>query len=117
MLTADFMRTVSSFGRAIRVAREDRKMTQKELAKSVGVNSTTIAEWEAGRHVPVRENLDRLLSALPILRHARLPESRDIPVPQAQRQSERIAELEAELARLQDKNFHLEAELRGRDRC
>lgn len=36
----------------IREARKRKKLTQKELAKKVGVSHNTISDWESGNHKP-----------------------------------------------------------------
>lgn len=39
-------------GRRLRLAREKVGISQDEAASQVGVNRTTLANWEAGRHQP-----------------------------------------------------------------
>ncbi|WP_406639177.1 helix-turn-helix transcriptional regulator [Amycolatopsis sp. WGS_07] len=38
------------FGRALRHHREQRNLTQKELAVKAGLSECTIRRWETGRH-------------------------------------------------------------------
>lgn len=45
-----------TFGEKLKNARDDKKMTQKNLAEIVGVAESSISDWEHDRHKP--ENLD-----------------------------------------------------------
>lgn len=51
-----------------RSLREAAGLTQRELADAVGVDRTTIAHWESGRHTPNGKLLDSYLEALGALR-------------------------------------------------
>ena len=51
-------------GARIRAARVDRGMTQADLAGSVGVSRSAVAQWETERAGQVRGNLTRIASAL-----------------------------------------------------
>lgn len=44
--------------------RKDKKLTQMQLAKLVGVSLMTIRLWENGVGKPNRENYDKLMNAL-----------------------------------------------------
>lgn len=46
------------------------RLTQKELADIIGVDRTTIAHWESGRHTPDNKRLDAYVEALGALRDA-----------------------------------------------
>lgn len=49
-----------SFGERLKLARKEKKLTQKELAKKLGVDHTTISHWESNKHEPGIENLKKL---------------------------------------------------------
>jgi transcriptional regulator with XRE-family HTH domain len=51
-------------GARIRVARFARGMTQAQLAQSVGVSRSAVAQWETDRAGQIRGNLARIASAL-----------------------------------------------------
>lgn len=40
----------------IRNSRKSKNMTQKELAKRLGVSHNTISDWESGKHKPDIKN-------------------------------------------------------------
>jgi transcriptional regulator with XRE-family HTH domain len=44
----------AEIGRRIRKARQVAGMTQAELAGKIGVSESTVANWEKGRHFPLR---------------------------------------------------------------
>ena len=44
----------------IRFYREQRKMTQEELAKAMGVTQGTVTHWENGRRVPKLEHMKQM---------------------------------------------------------
>lgn len=48
----------------IRELRKERGMTQKELAETVGVDQSAVAQWEAGKSGPHRNKLSKLAQAL-----------------------------------------------------
>lgn len=52
-----------SFGTQLRLARKQKKLTQKELADAVGARHNTVSNWEAGRNMPDPDTV-RLLCAL-----------------------------------------------------
>ena len=51
-------------GAAIRQLREDRLLTQAELADRIGVSSKTISKWETGKGLPDISLLQPLAQAL-----------------------------------------------------
>lgn len=51
-------------GARIRRLREQRGMTQKQLADALGLNQSAIALWESGKTVPTLQNLYRLADIL-----------------------------------------------------
>lgn len=50
--------------------RKNADLTQRELAEILGVDRTTIAHWESGRHTPNGKLLDAYLEALDALRES-----------------------------------------------
>ena len=53
-------------GAAIRNLREDRRLTQAELAETLGVSSKTVSKWETGKGLPDISLLQPLAQALGI---------------------------------------------------
>jgi transcriptional regulator with XRE-family HTH domain len=53
-----------SVGAAIKSLRNERGMTQIELAVRVGVSRLTLRDWETGRHRPTLDSIQRLASVL-----------------------------------------------------
>ena len=53
-------------GSAIKMLREDRKLTQAELAERIGVSSKTISKWETAKGLPDISLLQPLAQALGI---------------------------------------------------
>ena len=53
-------------GTAIRQRREERKLTQAELAEKIGVSSKTVSKWETGKGLPDISLLQPLAGALGI---------------------------------------------------
>ena len=53
-------------GTAIRQRREERKLTQAELAEKIGVSSKTVSKWETGKGLPDISLLQPLAQALGI---------------------------------------------------
>ena len=53
---------------SIKAARVNAEMTQEELADKLGVNKTTIINWESGKSEPAWSQLKRIseLSGIPI---------------------------------------------------
>ena len=68
-----------TYGKRIRQARENLRLTQEQLAEQLDVSRQAVSKWEADLSRPTREKLDRLSEIL------------DIP-------SEAWAEIDAELA-------------------
>lgn len=52
------------FARAIKRYREEKDLTQNELAQRLGTSITTVARWELGLSAPKQENLIRQLKEL-----------------------------------------------------
>jgi len=50
----------SSFGSKIRAFREDRHLTQTELAQMLGVTKMEVLRWENGKNEPSRLAIDKL---------------------------------------------------------
>jgi transcriptional regulator with XRE-family HTH domain len=48
------MATDPHFGTKIRKRRQELGLTQAELAERISVDRTTVANWERGRHFPLR---------------------------------------------------------------
>jgi transcriptional regulator with XRE-family HTH domain len=53
------------FSHAIRTARENRGLTQIELAAQLEVSQTTISFWESGIKAPSLENQVKLVNLIP----------------------------------------------------
>ncbi|HET9326422.1 MAG TPA: helix-turn-helix transcriptional regulator [Candidatus Eisenbacteria bacterium] len=53
-----------------RALREAAGLTQRELADTMGVDRTTVAHWESGRHTPNGKLLDAYVDALRTLQEA-----------------------------------------------
>src|SRR5262245_10657819 len=53
-----------SFGDELRARREQRNLTQADVAARLGVKRETISHWESGRHLPARKRLDALDAVL-----------------------------------------------------
>lgn len=70
-----------SFPKALIRAREDAHLSRKELAELLGVQSSTVFEWERGIWNPIQMHYDALLELLPILKTALKPSSRDMHKP------------------------------------
>lgn len=48
----------------LRKVRKERKMTQGDLGKLVGVAKSSVSEWEKGNHMPDVDTISRIASAL-----------------------------------------------------
>lgn len=59
----------------IRLAREQMKMTQKDLAKRLRIGQSAISQWESGATLPDIENRLRLMVVLRLPFSELLPES------------------------------------------
>lgn len=55
-----------TFREQVRQLRTDRKLTQAELGRRVGVGQTTVSEWEQGRSYPARRHMLPLANALQV---------------------------------------------------
>ncbi len=53
-----------SFGDELRARREQRNLTQADVAARLGVKRETISHWESGRHLPARKRLEALDAVL-----------------------------------------------------
>lgn len=58
------MSTPRDIGERIRVTRQERRITQEELAAAVGVSRSAVAQWETGRSGQVTGNLARIAQVL-----------------------------------------------------
>ena len=54
----------SGIGVRLKTARQERRLSQSELADRVGLSQSTIAQWESGHHSPRPSHLDRVAAAL-----------------------------------------------------
>lgn len=61
-----FMDNINPVGARIRTVRQDRGLTQEELASRVGVSRSAVAQWETGRAGQVTGNLSRISAALDV---------------------------------------------------
>lgn len=53
-------------GQRLRLARTQKRMTQPQLAKAVGVSDGIISQWENDKYEPKRENLENISKALEV---------------------------------------------------
>jgi transcriptional regulator with XRE-family HTH domain len=58
------MADIPSIGARIQTVRRERGMTQDDLAQSVGVSRSAVAQWETGRAGQVTGNLTRIANVL-----------------------------------------------------
>ncbi len=76
-----------SFGSRIRRAREEKNLTQKDLADQVEKDEAIISKWERGKNLPQKANISRLAEALGVsaqwLRTGKFtsPANETIPLP------------------------------------
>lgn len=49
-----------SLGERIKLKRKEKKLTQKELARILGIDHTTISKWESDTYEPDTKNLNKL---------------------------------------------------------
>ncbi len=54
------------FARAVKGYREEKDLTQKELAEKLMTTTTTVARWELGMSVPKQDRVIREIKALGI---------------------------------------------------
>jgi len=55
---------MSEFGRRLRKAREDKELTQLQLANLLNVNQITISTWERGTREPAIEMITKIAHVL-----------------------------------------------------
>ena len=55
-----------AIGERIRLARQERGLTQEQLAEAVGVTRSAVAQWETGRAGQVTSNLSRIAAVLEV---------------------------------------------------
>ena len=55
-----------TYGSVIKQAREDRRMTQEQLAETLDISRQAVSKWEADLSKPTKEKLDRLSEILDI---------------------------------------------------
>ena len=58
------MSTEQTFAAKLRGLRAERRMTQEELAASVGVSSDSVSKWESGRYMPTLLTTVRIADVL-----------------------------------------------------
>jgi transcriptional regulator with XRE-family HTH domain len=58
---------VRALAGAIKKAREDRRITQRELARRVGISNAALSYWESGERVPNQENITPILDELRVV--------------------------------------------------
>ncbi len=58
------MSSPREIGERIRLTRQERGITQEELASAVGVSRSAVAQWETGRSGQVTGNLTRIAAVL-----------------------------------------------------
>lgn len=50
----------------IKIARKNKKMTQRQLAEKIGVSHNTISDWESGGHKPDADTIMELCKILDV---------------------------------------------------
>jgi transcriptional regulator with XRE-family HTH domain len=55
---------VAEVGRALRTLRQQRRMTQRDVAEAAGVSSALLSSWETGKHGLHLESLDKVMAVL-----------------------------------------------------
>ncbi|MED0758306.1 helix-turn-helix transcriptional regulator [Aneurinibacillus thermoaerophilus] len=53
-----------TLGQRIKQRRKERKMTQAQVAKELGIDNTTVSKWESDTYQPDAENLKKLANLL-----------------------------------------------------
>ncbi len=64
MVNKSSFEPTSNLGKAIKIARADQSLSQKQLAALTGLSTLTIAKLEAGNRRVSFENVEKVLSAL-----------------------------------------------------
>lgn len=57
---------MSTFGKRLRIARKNKKLTQRKLAELINVTYSSISEWENNHHQPDIDTLGELCQALDV---------------------------------------------------
>jgi len=57
-----YMPGLRPWGQRLRAARRAMGLSQKRLARILGVDESTVGRWEAGRSLPRKESVEALLS-------------------------------------------------------
>src|SRR5689334_6154149 len=60
------MSTSHDIGARIRTRRRERRLTQDELARRIGVSRSAVAQWETGRTGQITGNLTSIAAALDV---------------------------------------------------
>ena len=55
---------MGTFGKNLNVARKQKKISQAELAKAIGVHTGTVSHWENGRQLPDTVTMQRVAEFL-----------------------------------------------------
>src|SRR5262245_4350617 len=55
---------VRSLGALLRKLREDRELTQKQVAKELGISQSALSAWESGQTLPPRPQITRIAGVL-----------------------------------------------------
>ena len=63
-LDYDPLPTAEDFGERLKAIRRRLGMSQKELAKRLGADPSTIGDWEEGKHPPSKSSRERIESSL-----------------------------------------------------
>ena len=86
MLSEQYLAT-KRFPQALRACREDARMTQTDLAREVGVDATTVGQWESGKNLPKFCNAQRLGEIFPLI-HTRIPWDEVRALPESDREAQ-----------------------------
>ncbi|HEY0514140.1 MAG TPA: helix-turn-helix transcriptional regulator [Thermoanaerobaculia bacterium] len=55
-----------NLGAALRLVREERRLTQASLARTAGIGKSQLSKYESGKEIPKLESLEKLLAVLAI---------------------------------------------------
>lgn len=61
VVTPDRIRFTDVFARFLRTSREDRDLSQSEVARRIGRKPQTVSEWEAAKYMPDTAGFEELL--------------------------------------------------------